>query len=1106
MPFKSKAQMRWMFANDPEMAKRWAKHTENVNKIPEKVKQALVTLKPNKATGVQPAPAGSPPPPIAPNYSQQYGSSLQEAVKQRGGSLAAPQNKQGSFLAKLAEGTPIAGVTNITPPGTQYQPNNPPIIPKEQQPPVVAPVTDLPRQSSTVPKPTSTGVAGRAMPEPWHSRALPSSVAGRMQSNRPEDLQHATAIHNLSPFRQSMGDTPFSPNSDKAVTSKDIDSLHNFHNDQFKEFVNRGTGGTETDTKAYESVFPAGSPRVFDLISGKAGTPEQQQAAHEFLGDLEQRKARLENRAPAVATAQSDAANYEKQRQDRAAFDAKAKEWTGLDVPSIDKLNGPGSWIAGSSGNQNAQNRTWFGDKKNQGFFLEAGTAANSLRNSPLGQAASFIPMIGAAQGVADLGALFGGYEGMDTRYGNTGSALTGLATDNPMAKEYGRTAGQMIGFGSMALRGAGAARSAFNRPTSSFKPLGIPFTNSQLTSGAVRGGTIGLLAAGSGLGGLGVAATALSPNNPSLGEVRRGQRNEAPSSIANTARYARDLMQPESDTGDSGPNTLPNYSNLSKQLEGVNPYALAGDFNLGEAGRHPEMASIDGRIAGMSSLPPEQQAQEKANIDQVLSKHMGSNLGEYTQYSESNKALYASYDTLEKAKADYSRLSTQTRDGTVGDTAAFSTAAAALTSARDSVSDAQQRSAVQGLPFMTKALDKRYEKEIKPIEEDAKTLAGLGAAVKAKIQNGQQLTNEDMAAIHAGHDDLNTLRDFSYDKARLEFMGKGKLTPESDQFLSDKSPEGVKSLNQLFSGKPEPVMDKNGKPVMETAVDPNTGQKVEVAMMQNSNVLLDTLNKNMNNQLVSIRAAQQSATVPSGVNGSPPPPPSTTSAGPIDQAMDYVHNEMLGGMQPWEKWLVYGGVALTAIGALSSMFGGSGDDDEEGGGGWMSLLGMLGAGAAIGLPIANHFGYNLSSLFGSDTPPATGATGAGPAAPVTGTAAVPATAGAKAPGVAVTLPPYNPGKNTPAQTNAELSKLNQSANQNERTVAQDYVAKQFAGKTNFFTSYRAPVLKILKDPNGTPAQLVKELGNSHISLQQAEEFMRYPDETLAALARAGVR
>lgn len=38
MPFKSKAQQKWMFANKPEMAKRWAKETKNIKKLP-RVKQ-----------------------------------------------------------------------------------------------------------------------------------------------------------------------------------------------------------------------------------------------------------------------------------------------------------------------------------------------------------------------------------------------------------------------------------------------------------------------------------------------------------------------------------------------------------------------------------------------------------------------------------------------------------------------------------------------------------------------------------------------------------------------------------------------------------------------------------------------------------------------------------------------------------------------------------------------------------------------------------------------------------------------------------------------------------------------------------------------------------
>jgi hypothetical protein len=37
MPFKSKAQQRWMFATDPKMAKRWADHTSDIKSLPDHV-------------------------------------------------------------------------------------------------------------------------------------------------------------------------------------------------------------------------------------------------------------------------------------------------------------------------------------------------------------------------------------------------------------------------------------------------------------------------------------------------------------------------------------------------------------------------------------------------------------------------------------------------------------------------------------------------------------------------------------------------------------------------------------------------------------------------------------------------------------------------------------------------------------------------------------------------------------------------------------------------------------------------------------------------------------------------------------------------------------
>jgi hypothetical protein len=41
MPFKSKAQMRWMFANHPEMAKRWAHETPDIKRLPDHETEAI---------------------------------------------------------------------------------------------------------------------------------------------------------------------------------------------------------------------------------------------------------------------------------------------------------------------------------------------------------------------------------------------------------------------------------------------------------------------------------------------------------------------------------------------------------------------------------------------------------------------------------------------------------------------------------------------------------------------------------------------------------------------------------------------------------------------------------------------------------------------------------------------------------------------------------------------------------------------------------------------------------------------------------------------------------------------------------------------------------
>lgn len=45
MPFVSKSQRKWMYANDPKMAEEWEKHTPKGKKLPSKVKKKATHAK-----------------------------------------------------------------------------------------------------------------------------------------------------------------------------------------------------------------------------------------------------------------------------------------------------------------------------------------------------------------------------------------------------------------------------------------------------------------------------------------------------------------------------------------------------------------------------------------------------------------------------------------------------------------------------------------------------------------------------------------------------------------------------------------------------------------------------------------------------------------------------------------------------------------------------------------------------------------------------------------------------------------------------------------------------------------------------------------------------
>jgi hypothetical protein len=777
-------------------------------------------------------------------------------------------------------------------------------------------------------------------------------VQTRIQTSKPEDLRNAANIYRHNEFNP-YNDKENLAKGTGAITSEDISRLHKHHQDRFMEYVN------EVAPEHAKSFAAGQSPHVFDIMEGKAGTPEQQQAGKAYAANMEQAKRNIAKNNAAMAAAKAERGTTLVERLSGAAdrVDPILKGVYGSDFKDLSHLYGL---------TPKEQDRTWAGFGKDL-----SGTGLNAF-NSPVGMLATTValPGIGALGNAAKAGlgtsrwGLAGGY-GVDAagsiakgmilpgQIGGTASALTGLAGGTDFQKDLARDVGYAAG-----------RLKHFTIPSARMLGEGL--------KGTATGQGIDRLI---GLGNLGVGgySTLVGGNEllnaykkiPSYGEIARGTKNEHPEAILQNAARANDTFSPEQRQGD---NTLPDYKNLNEQLTGINPRSAAGSFNLGAAGSHPDMAGMDDRIANFSKLAPEQQTAERTAIDQTLATHFGSNMQEYSNYASTNKELGTNYLNFEQAQNNYRTLLAQTQGGSTGATAAFAKAEQDYIASRNALSDSQQKAAVNGTPFMTKALNKRYETEIKPIEADSQNVATQLNAVKDKIYNNQPLSQEDLAVIEKGKGYMSTVKNFSYDKARLEFMKSGKINPEMEQFLTDKSPEGIKALNQLFSGRNEPVIGKDGKPIMTVETDPTTGQKVQVPLMQNSNMLQQALDQQIDKQLASAPGAQP------GQPGGQPVGPPTQEPSYFEQAKDFVHNQLLGNMQPWEKWLVYGGLSLAAVGMIGSMLGGGDEDDEEGGS-WMPLLSLLGIGVGVGLPVAKHFGFDLGSLFGGG-----GATGGAPA------------------------------------------------------------------------------------------------------------------------------
>lgn len=911
MPFKSKKQMRWMFANDPEMAKRWAKHTEDIKALPEKtkpkkeeVKEALADLERNlfndvinlalakQAAGIpvapRPLPAKKPVTANQPNAvssitgSLQYGANLKQNVQNTASQLAPAQQTKMGFLAKLAQGPevppaalPPTAVATTPPPAAVPAPAEPAAQPASPPP--------VPLGRSNWTKGVSTGTG---------NFSLPANVKSRVHSQSPEDHAKATALWNLRKFAPI--EQRYKMEGKEAITSQDIADMHAHNQKRFMNFV--------ASDPSRQQAFAQNQPDMLDVMSGKTGTPQQRAAVESYLNDLDQRMVDIGKRNIEMARLRGDTQEQqttvgaidEADKGLKNVFGTNTRELYTGDVSPLDIATSPAATlatgrVAGIPGMALS--------------FLRPDQYANVAANAVRPWTSDTF-----AKGVRDYTDA-----GVSSYYG-----LSGLAS-----------AGKSLGAGGWFNRGLAAPYHAV----------------SGIASGAM-------------------AADAYK-TAPSLGEMYRGAPGPGYTLPVDKADLASEVFTP------SQANGMPRSSDLSQDLKSVqvgtdaagNPivqdvpaYSVAGKFNLGSAGQALAKSNIDNRIAGLSSLPADQQKAEMAKINQELVASTGATYQEYTAYKTSS-------DSVTKARQSYDAIQKQVQqDPERADLASQYAKAEA-----DFVF-AQKEAARVATPFLTKVMDRRYETEIKPMEANISQMSGQIDAVMNKIRNNQPVTAEDVAIVQQGKQYMSTAKDFAFEKAKLAFMRDGNLaSPGIDKIFAEDGQKGFEKLSALFTGTSSPLIDsQTGQPLMVKMTDAS-GVVKTVPLTRNTNVLESLAKKEFDEQVAKATGLPvENMQVSTEVAKGPTPVNDVTgqAAGDQPEAQGFMGqmSQLWEGLNGTEKMLIMGGLSLGAVGILSSLFGGSDDDDDEEGSSLPTILGILGIGAVAAVPLMRYFGVNQPS------------------------------------------------------------------------------------------------------------------------------------------------
>lgn len=986
-----------MYANHPEMAKRWSKHTENIKSLPEKKKEEEKTaeqkallfklaaemlskrisnnLKVPLPSAINPKRPSLAIKPVQQNplisNGLQYGANGQAAVQQKANQIAQQQAQpqKVAFLKKLAQG----GI------GQTWAAHSAKIVPPQHSKPVATVENEIAKVPEDAVKKQIENLSESILTN--KDNLTQTSFLKRLSDPQNLTLETTRKFNALQPLIDPVTKREFD-NPEQPLSAQMIKDYLTKDQQAFGDFLEqRGYRGKPYDwqkalttdaSEAASGPLPNFNPNYGALqrSSGGIDTEAQQQKrlAEEWVGSRIQAAARQNYNIPLLQALQS---NEIKKEEDQRALGEASKRWTGIDETSLARLGGTipeDLKVRARAGDAEAleqikQLEQHYANRGVIGYAGDVGRLGWDMLNS-------------------NLGMLAGGFAG-------AGLKTLGRATTKGITKAL---------FPRLASNPAATARLAATK--------GIPVTRVINAPGAV------LEAAGDIAKVTGKLSTGVGLGTEAL--VEGGMDRGRAENVANTAALA--FYGPKSlyDLGksiiyktDRVPaliNLLPmakptkeTVKNAPVLLQDLNPYStqksrdqarfdLASESSpklIQDAMEQAEEFTPDalesykiddkafkyfpkgfpGYMATHSVDPvvkinpalneavqklkviekmPEGAEKQKlvSGLNLETMQRTGLSLEEVSSYMDSSTGLNNAFnqvvstvELMREAGITTEDLFKQQKENK--DNALSKNYTDKLT-AYNSVAKATTEKVI---PIIAKMQKHEYETQILPMQKELPAVAKAAEQALSDKLSGLSSPEGDQA-INKAVQMRDVIRLHSYKNGMLSLMRSGIVDKAAiDLKMKEDAQKAVDTIEMLLAG-PSKI---NATVFDEQVISPKTSQPVPDS--QNANVGAT------DQKARAVLEAEGKKNLADSVNKE-----SGNKLSQNPKMWSKLTNEIWNNMQPWEKVLTLGGLSIGSIGLFSSISGSS--DKKKKGGKYLPLLGIA---AGLAMPTARYFGLNPS-------------------------------------------------------------------------------------------------------------------------------------------------